>query len=270
MYAALLLYINLETNEYVLLLEDLAPARSRDLDENCSFVEAEEAIRQIAIFHATWWGSPQLTEMNWLFRFDENYVKVLQDLYQARWPVFLEKAGDRLPVGLQPLGEELTRNKSNLLSYLDRPPLTIVDLDYKLDNLFFASPQGGRPFAVTDWQLVGQARGVYDVAFFLCSSLSNTDFQVKAMDLLQRYYTLLIERGVRGYSFEQCLSDYHLCNLAGFIRMVVVVGGGFFNEATETTIFNGWLPRLSTAIIDLDVESLLADLQRWNSEGTLR
>ena len=40
----------------------------------------------------------------------------------------------------------------------DDLPTTIVHGDYRLDNMFFASPQGGPEFAVIDWQIAHARR----------------------------------------------------------------------------------------------------------------
>ncbi|MCB0157335.1 MAG: hypothetical protein KDD83_04335 [Caldilineaceae bacterium] len=47
-----------ETGEFVLLLEDLAPARNGERAVGCSLLEAEPAIREIAKFHAAWSQDP--------------------------------------------------------------------------------------------------------------------------------------------------------------------------------------------------------------------
>src|SRR3990172_3169871 len=43
---------------FVLLLEDLAPARCGDQLKSCSLEEARLALRELARFHAVWWNSP--------------------------------------------------------------------------------------------------------------------------------------------------------------------------------------------------------------------
>ena len=55
-----------ETGEFVLLLEDLAPARNGERAVGCSLLEAEPAIRQIAKFHAAWSQDPHLLQQEWL------------------------------------------------------------------------------------------------------------------------------------------------------------------------------------------------------------
>src|SRR5690606_3968059 len=58
--------IDLESGLHVLLLEDLAPARSGSRIDGCTLEQARIAVQQIANFHAIWWDSPQLDELHWL------------------------------------------------------------------------------------------------------------------------------------------------------------------------------------------------------------
>ena len=58
--------IDMKSGWHVLLLEDLAPARSGSRTKGCSQTEARIAIRHIARFHAHWWENPKLDNYNWL------------------------------------------------------------------------------------------------------------------------------------------------------------------------------------------------------------
>ena len=58
--------IDMELGWHVLLLEDLAPARSGSIIEGCSSVQARTAIHHIARFHARWWENSQLNDFDWL------------------------------------------------------------------------------------------------------------------------------------------------------------------------------------------------------------
>ena len=56
-----------DSTNFILLLEDLAPALVGDQVAGCSTDEAELAIRELAKFHATWWESPRLAKLDWLW-----------------------------------------------------------------------------------------------------------------------------------------------------------------------------------------------------------
>jgi len=51
--------------DFILLMEDLAPARVGDQVVGCSKAQSELAIRELAKFHAAWWDSPSLAELDW-------------------------------------------------------------------------------------------------------------------------------------------------------------------------------------------------------------
>ena len=55
-----------ESGECLLLLQDLAPARFGDNVGNPSREDIESAIRAIARFHADFWESPRLADLDWL------------------------------------------------------------------------------------------------------------------------------------------------------------------------------------------------------------
>ncbi|MBT5602251.1 MAG: hypothetical protein HOJ61_08435, partial [Gammaproteobacteria bacterium] len=54
-----------ETNHFVLLLEDLAPATPTDQVEGNSDSESERVITEFAELHSYWWNSESLLETSW-------------------------------------------------------------------------------------------------------------------------------------------------------------------------------------------------------------
>ena len=99
-----------------------------------------------------------------------------------------------------------------------------------------------------------------DVASLLGGNLSIDDRRTHEMDLLRTYHTVLMEHDVRAYSFAQCLDDYRLSILDGFIRMVIFIGGdGLTDEQARAHREIIW-PRFCTAILDLNVDALLLTL----------
>jgi hypothetical protein len=251
--------MDVEADEYVLLLEDLAPARVGDQVAGCSPDEAELAIRHLAKFHATWWESPRLAEIDWMpFASDPTQMQAVEDSYRGTWDSFLERFGDRLQASMVRTGERLADNIAGIMAYTAEPPRTIMHGDYRLDNLFFATPEGGDPLAVIDWQISFRGRGVFDVAYFMSGSLHPKERKAKEMGILRSYHSILTENGVRDYSFDQCLHDYRLSTL--FCLVYPVIGGGSLDMGNErgVALWNGWLDRNVAAIVDLDAGELMA------------
>ncbi len=250
--------MDVEADEYVLLLEDMAPARVGDQLAGCSPDEAELAIRHLAKFHATWWESPRLDEIDWMpFVSDPAQVQAVEDSYRDTWDSFLERFGDKLQASMVRTGERLADNIASIMAYGAEPPRTIIHGDYRLDNLFFATPEGGDPLAVIDWQISFRGRGVLDVAYLMSGGLRPEDRKAKEMDILRSYHNILTENGVRDYGFDQCLHDYRLATLLCLVYPVI--GGGSVDMGNErgVALWNGWLDRNVAAILDLDAGELM-------------
>jgi hypothetical protein len=244
---------------FILLLEDLAPARGGGWFEGCSVQEAQIAVAEIARLHAAWWQSPRLLEMDWLPQVAPTSMEWVRDRFRECWTRFYARLGARFPERLRATGERLGRHVEHLYAHLQGPPWTVVHYDYHPDNVFFGSPEGGVRFAVIDWQTALRARGVHDVSRFLGGSLSPDDRRAHEMGLLRCYHTTLGENGVEGYSYDACLYDYRLLMLDCLYRMVLSLGPERSSalSAWELGIANGVLPRYVAAVLDLESDELL-------------
>jgi hypothetical protein len=251
--------IDLETGDFALLLEDLAPARNGDWAAGCSLEEAALAVREIATFHAQWWESPTLAKMDWVPHL-EAAPAVALNYYTSGWGPFLDRvAKHRFPDALLETGEKLAKHLELVLTYLRKAPLTIVHYDYHPDNLFFGAVEDSVPFAVVDWQTYMLGRGVHDVARLLGGSLPSEERRASEMDLLAMYHTLLVRGGIEGYPFDQCLYDYRFSMLDCMFRIVINVGGDSASRTPEQEqgLIEGIMPRYITAVLDLQAGDLL-------------
>jgi hypothetical protein len=79
------------------------------------------------------------------------------------------------------------------------------------------------------------------------------------MGLLGRYHATLTERGVQGYSFDQCVYDYRLLMLDCLYRIVFNLGQERLpaSDDWKLGIANGVLPRYVAAVLDLESDELL-------------
>jgi len=250
--------INTETGDFVLLLEDLVPARNGNRAAGCSLVEAELAIREAAKLHAAWWENPQLAEKIWVRSFNSAPgLQIWQGVYQQRWDPFVAQMEPHLPKEILEIGQWLGGNMAQTLNQFHEPPRTLVHNDYMLDNFFFATTGDSISLTVVDWQLLTYGRGALDVASFLGGNMSPEDRRTYEMDLLRTYHTLLVENGVSGYPFTQCMNDYRFSMLDGLVRMVNAIGGGGMRDEQERTHRDIIWPRFCAAILDLNVIELL-------------
>lgn len=213
--------LDMETGECVLLLEDLLGWKGGSFVAGCSPREAKSVIRELARLHAAWWESLRLAALDYA-EADPAYFEWFRTAFLQNWEPFLVRTAGRLPAGLAEASERVAKHLPEVLTRLNHtPPRTLFHYDCHLDNLFFRTMREGRlSVAVIDWQLYFIGRGVYDVAYFLAGNLAPEERRSCKMGLLRMYHDLLVEGGVRGYPFEDCLDDYRLFLLEGLFRMV--------------------------------------------------
>lgn len=246
-----------ETPKFVLLLEDLAPAKSGDWVAGCTLEQAELAIRQIAEFHAAWWDSPELSKMTWLLRPSPASFAQSQKRYKRQWNPFLKKITGRFPDKLLAVGERVGEHYISIMQQLQEPPQTVIHNDYQLGNLFLAAPESSSPLVVIDWQTLAIGLGVFDVACLLGGNIAPQDRRAREMDLLRLYHSILMDNGVQNYAFDQCFNHYRLCMLRLLIRYVLVVGGDHLTTEQEQMFCNAIVPRYIAAVLDLNAQEIL-------------
>jgi hypothetical protein len=247
-----------DAQEYILLLEDLAPARVGDQAAGCTIDEAELAVRSVAQLHAAWWESPQLDRLaDWMPIIDAPVHQSAQQSYQQAWGPFIENFGAKISPEMREIAEQIGQNVIKLQSSIADRPHTIVHGDYRLDNFFFGTPEGGPPFAVVDWQIACRGRGIFDVAYLLCGGLEPAERKQHEQRLIRLYHDLLMQGGATNYSFEQCWTEYRRMALYVFVYVVISLGTLDFANERGLALFSAWVRRSSAAIADLNAGELM-------------
>ncbi len=243
---------------FALLLEDLAPARVGDQLAGCGVAQAKLAIGELARFHASWWSKPELDELEWMPSIAADwYVGAIEQSYADSWDPFIERFGALLSPKLRDVAERFGRSIRSLMEAFGESPTTIVHGDYRLDNLFFATPEGGDPLAVIDWQISSRARGVFDVAYFAGGTLSPADRSAQERDLLRLYHDTLTEHGVRDYDFDRCWEDYRRSVLFLLVYSVIALGQLDMANERGVELFSTIFKRTAAALEDLDAGEFL-------------
>ena len=248
--------IDLGSNTFVLLLEDLAPLVTVDQIVGMTVADAELALTELARLHAPVWGDQAITDLPWL-----NYGKEQRDqvgLFAAPlFDTFLE----RYDAELEPQVSSVIRSVRDLAgAYLSHEPaaVTVVHGDYRADNMLFAACGGTIPLVVVDWQTVGSGPGLLDVAYVLGTGLAPDDRAAHEERLVRGYHDAITAAGVTGYDWAQCWDDYR--RYATY-AVLMLVTAAVIVERTERgdTMFLAMLRRAAAQISDLDTVSLIAN-----------
>jgi aminoglycoside/choline kinase family phosphotransferase len=247
-----------QSGDFVMLMEDLAPARLGDQLAGCSAHDARSAVGAIAKCHALWWQNPQLKAFAWLPATNDPINHFAQLAYQQCWAPFVQFVGEKMTPELRRTGEALATNVIRMLDGFVERPNTLVHGDYRADNLFFGGAgQGAAAIAAVDWQVSSRGAGAFDLAYFLSGNVSTEVRRSIEMDLLKHYTDILRENGVREYGFEPCFEDYRFGVLFCLLYSVIVIGTLDPTNARGVAVFHANFERVAEAIADLDAGAMM-------------
>ncbi|HVE94797.1 MAG TPA: hypothetical protein VNB24_07745 [Acidimicrobiales bacterium] len=241
------------TQNFVLLLEDLASGRTIDQLEGCGRGDAELAVRRLGEHHAGWWADPALDSTEWLPRIsDAPLPAAVAYSFEQSWGATLELFADRIPGDVVGLGERFPSLIPAILDHLAALPATLSHGDYRLDNMFFVDGD----VALCDWQLVDRSRGARDLGYFATQSLLPEDRAAWENELVDLYVETLAEGGVTGYDRETAWADYRMSALLGLAYPVVATGSLDHSDPRAYKLTGDMLDRAIRAIVELDCISL--------------
>ncbi|MXX53415.1 MAG: phosphotransferase, partial [Dehalococcoidia bacterium] len=142
------------------------------------------------------------------------------------------------------------------MSDMDSGPMTLMHGDFRLDRLFFGDGDGDN-LAVVDWQVSGIGSGLYDVAYFLVSSVTTEVRRTVERELLEEYYEIVCSMGASDFTFEECWNLYR-SNVLGSLLVSVISCGrlDLAHDRSRRLVENG-LVRSLAAIEDLDTGEFL-------------
>ncbi len=244
----------LSRQRYVLMLEDMAPARLGDQVAGCSEDEAERALRCAAKLHAEFWNDPRLDEFWWIMPMDIAPNTFRHFFDRGREP-FLERYGDRLTPAVREKLAWLEKHDLDVMRALGGPPWTIVHGDFRLDNMFFDDASG--EIVLFDWQGPARGLGAFDVAYFLSACPLGTSRETEER-LMRLYHDALLSLGVQDYAWERFVRDYRLSMLLMLERIATVAADIIeLGEGRGLDLMETWIERLLERVEHVPTEGLL-------------
>ncbi len=211
-----LLFAAHDGDRSILLLEDLAPARSGPPPEGTYPHEARRLMQRLATFHARWWNAHEIAALDWLRpygparSFATNLGSAWRELqrdFSGQFPPEVTAVtSDARSVALV---DALIDRWDDVGARLCESPWTLIHGDYGPHNMAVdgASPD---PYIAFDFQLAARARAGWEVAHFTYTSSLRDSLDVYAERLAfnqRNYIEALRARGVNDYSQAELAED---------------------------------------------------------------
>jgi hypothetical protein len=234
-----------ETGLTNLVIEDLsAKTRPGDQIAGCSVDEARAVVRELAAFHAAYWGNERALASDWLIRHEQ--MLPLYEAGAAKLPPWL---GGRLGADDLAMVETFRGKARNWLSLMPTRR-TLIHSDPRVDNVLFEETDQGIAAWIIDWQLPSAGDPQHDVAYFLSGSVSPEDRRTCERELVSEY-AALIRRTVPDYSDEEALESYRRNVLAG-LWLTVIAASAIEQNAHNADLICALVERNCAAIRDWD------------------
>jgi hypothetical protein len=214
------------TSDFVLIMQDLAPATPGDQLKGVTLAEARAVIVEAARLHASHWADDWLDTLPWVSGSAASPPSAAtNEAVTMLWQAFKARYGARLDPRWAEVGDRLSRNFA-AVGAPGEAPRCLTHNDFRPDNMMFATTPGGAPVTVLDWQSFAYGVGATDVAYFLAGALPPDVRRAHERELLSLYHATLVAEGVTGYGADDLARDYakggYLLFLTAFFAAMIV------------------------------------------------
>jgi hypothetical protein len=249
-----LLEVDPAGDEFLILMEDLAPALPGDQLAGCSPAVARAAVLELVGLQAPTWCDEALGR-----RFAEpegGFFSDMHGLYNQMLPAFLARFADRLGADEVAIIRDLGAAPGAPPFQPVGTPFCLEHRDYRLDNLLIDATRDPPRVAVVDWQGMRTGRPLNDVALCLAGSLEPQVRRAVEQGILRDYHAALGAAGVGGFTFEDCWREYRRAAFAGFGLTVVAAVAVAATERGDR-MFTAMARRYARHALDLDAREFL-------------
>jgi hypothetical protein len=206
------------TGDYLLLMDDAAPATQGDQLNGCSAEQARAAIAEIVALHSACWNQRNVDLFPWIRRSG----KILRTELLSGLDALVERYFEHFRGLVGSATESLSKHLPELLrlyALTEFEPRSVVHGDFRVDNLLF-SPDGSRPMIV-DWGGTAAGAPVADVSYFIGGSLQTAERRSAEQGLVREYQEALVARGIRDLLWEECWRQYAMHAVNGLTMAVL-------------------------------------------------
>ena len=246
--------LNVEEQQFCLIMEDLSGSVQGDQFVGLTLDEAELAIDQAVLLHAPRWGDPTLPESGVNPSTIEERSANLAMIYGFLLPAFVERLGARLEPEILKVIEDVAPVIGSW-ALGSGTPLTVAHYDFRPDNFMFAREPDAPPLVVVDWQTVNEGLGMVDVAYLVAGSFTPERRREVEKQLIESYRVKLNAAGIN-YDADTCWRDYRFGSSWGLIITVLATSMAARTDRGDD-LFVTMATQYGHLVLDHDAVSLL-------------
>lgn len=183
-----------DNGDFILLMEDLGPARQGNQLASCNLDDARHAIIQSAALHGPSWGKAKFTDAPDI-QTDPQIRAIATSLYPAATQTFVERYSDDIPADLMAIVSRMGELAQPLFSR-QRGHKCLTHGDFRLDNMLFDVKGGTAPIAIVDWQTLAPGDGAVDLGYFMGAGIGSKLRRASEDELLDLYCDQMAVHGV--------------------------------------------------------------------------
>jgi hypothetical protein len=216
--------IDPETQDFLLVLEDMGSAAAGDQLKGCDEALMLQGFEKAGQLHGRFWGETE--RYPWL-RFQNNpeINQFRQDaIFRPGVGPTIEQFGACFTGNLADVVTQIGEQFVPLFERAMRGTQTIIHGDYRIDNMLLPETDQGVEIVAVDWQNTTGGRGPHDIAYFSSQSCGPEMRGETEMRALKRYHEILVDEGVKQYSFDECLEDFRYNLMITMITPIAVCG----------------------------------------------
>ncbi len=247
--------------ESVLVMEDLDGMETISQATGVGPEQALAVVAAIARFHGRFGENPTAdaavaTHCGEFLNAAER--RVLQTIYMLALPVALDRFGERFSPATRRLAIDLGPRFDVFLANVVKDRPVFLHGDARCENFMFGG-EGPDDLALIDWQGFGFGCGMYDIGYFLGSSVATEHRRRIEREAIETYHEIVCGMGMKNYTLDECWRSYRRNILGGLILYGMGAGMVKSDDTKLLRVAEVSLSRVLAAIEDLDAAEFLPD-----------
>ncbi|MFZ4603540.1 MAG: phosphotransferase [Caulobacterales bacterium] len=195
------------THDFVLMMNDLAPASQGDQLAGVDAGAAAVALTEAAKLHAAFWADDSLDAYAWVSGTTHAPNPISPDLLATLWAGFVDRYGPRVSPRAHRIGAAMA---ANLQGYdaLRAGPRSLIHCDFRPDNMMFDDRSTPQRVTIVDWQSFAYGPAASDVGYFIAGALAPDLRRAHEHELIDLYLAELARQGGGPYDRESFTRHY--------------------------------------------------------------